>query len=318
MCKHEENNVELQINIEKSPIPIVWLDTSIITTIAEFKFGYNLDKKASQRIVKLYTLISKLADEGKILCPHAEQSEEVWCHRKDWLNAINELSLGIETEAPQSIYLKQKKKFIQSFLNSEKAVSLSYRDAFLDDPINTLNEKLESQYFVYVDSKTVLGGSEKRKTVNNDIFRGWENLRMRNIKNNISFDRQLERELQGELIDRDQQIDQWDQLRGKPEGLEGLVEFYKSNYYRSIPYIYLQCTLTAHLLTRKEPIKSGDCMDIEHISTMLPYSNIFITDNPMKDLLLRRNLGVKYRTEVFSIKDIDDIIASLLNITQTG
>lgn len=331
--------MKLQVKIQKSPIPIVWLDTSIVANIAKIKLDKPCEKKTSSHIKELYELISKLINEGKIICPHASQSNEIWCMRQEWLDVMGELSLGIITKAPQSIYLKQKNRFVKAYLNDERIIDLSYEDVFYCDPIEEVSRILKNKYYVSCTGN-IVGGDDKVKSVKNNIFEAWENIRKNNVKENISFDTQFKRELRGQLmalaelyqnyhsqekqnddellnnafgtIFLNQQINQWNRLGGSPAGIEGLVKFHESVYYESIPCTYLDASISAYLMTRSEPIKTGDCMDIEHISTMLPYSNIFITDKAMKDLILRRRIDKKYQTEVFSISDIDNIKASLL------
>ena len=247
---------------------------------------------------------------------------------------MNKLSIGIRTASTQYIYSMQRTIFIKAFLSNQRNISIPFKDAFLCDPLDELKSKLHSQYYVVVNSG-IIGGHQNRRNINNTIFDEWEKLRQCNIKSKITFEKQLENEFQGELkvlrelscnyysqekqndnellnnafgtINLNQQINKWNYLGGIPKGIEGLIMFSKTDYYRLIPYTNLQCNLIAHILTRKQSIKSGDCMDIEHISIMLPYSDLFITDKAMKDLLLRRNFNIVYNTKVKSIADIEGV-----------
>ena len=67
-------------------------------------------------------------------------------------------------------------------------------------------------------------------------------------------------------------------------------------------------------MTKKEPMKSGDSMDIKHISSLMPYSDMFITDRAMKNFISKRGFDALYNTIVCYIGDtqfIDDFFARL-------
>ena len=78
------------------------------------------------------------------------------------------------------------------------------------------------------------------------------------------------------VINLNMQLMKWENLTGKPNDHEGLINFYKSQHCRAMPYNNLSSHLAAKAMIDKQPIRSGDKMDINHVSTLMPYSDIFI------------------------------------------
>ena len=103
---------EVTINIEKCSIPIIWLDTSIISNLCTYKISPNkLEKVAQDRLKKIYDYIYSFGRKGKIICPMAEQEQEVWAGREKWLDMMHELSMGIECACLKVIEDKQLNNF---------------------------------------------------------------------------------------------------------------------------------------------------------------------------------------------------------------
>ena len=81
-----------------------------------------------------------------------------------------------------------------------------------------------------------------------------------------------------------------------------------------MPYTNLSCRLTAHIMTKKQPIKQGDSTDIKHISTVMPYADLFITDKAMRNIIKQQKLDWLYKTKVCYVGDtdiIDDFFSKL-------
>ena len=89
---------QVQVEIIKSEIPIIWIDTSIIIAMAQWKNDLcDLDDVQKSRISNLYYAIYENTRKGRLICPLAEQEEEIWIERDKWLDTIHEISLGIES-----------------------------------------------------------------------------------------------------------------------------------------------------------------------------------------------------------------------------
>jgi hypothetical protein len=322
---------EVQVNIIKSDIPIIWIDTSIITIMTQWKYDLcDLDDVQKRRIGDLYNAIYENTRKGKLICPLAEQEAEIWIERDKWLDTIHTISLGIETLTLYDIQVNQFYSFMKAFLNNEYEITLNYTDAFDSDPVEELKDAIKDSIFLTVSSP-ILFGADYQRHLKNRLYQLMEEQRKENLKSNVSFQQQLEQEYIGELqalfilqnqfltgkfkddddqfnatcgtINLNRQLMLWKSLTEKTLDYKGLIGFYKSDHHRAMPFTHLSCNLAANLMTDKQPIRSGDKMDIHHASTLMPYSNIFITDKAMSAFLRKRKFDEIYDTIVCYIGD---------------
>lgn len=101
----------VSITIEKSPTPIVWVDTSVVTNMTIWRDNPDqLESTQRERIGKLFNLIIESTRAGKVVCPAAEQESEVWVNREQWLNTMNTLSMGVDCLDLKSIQDAQLRK----------------------------------------------------------------------------------------------------------------------------------------------------------------------------------------------------------------
>jgi hypothetical protein len=268
------------------------------------------------RVSKLYDQIYASTCAGKLICPLAEQEAEIWVERDKWLDTMHSLTFGIETAARQSIHDKQFCAFMTV------------------DPVEDLRDALKGPVYVYVKSPILFGedyAKDQKKTLLNSL----NEQRKRNVESGIGFKEQLEAEYMGELqallilknqflagqfkdeheqinavcgaMNLNQQLRMWEECSGKSNDFSGLVQFYKSQHYRSMPFTDISCNLTARLMIDKQDIRSGDNMDMNHVSTLMPYSDLFITDKAMSTFLRRKKFDKKYNTKICYIGDTQDI-----------
>ena len=335
-------NTTIQISIRKSPIPIIWLDTSIISYMTQWKHKIGkLDQKKLDRVSKLYDQIYDSTRAGNLICPLAEQEAEIWVERDKWLDTMHSLTFGIKTAARQSIHDKQFYAFMNAYVKQQTEVPLDYKEAFLADPVKDLKDSLKAPVYVYVKSP-ILFGEDYAKNQKIILLNSLNEQRRKNVESRISFKQQLEAEYMGELqallilknqfltgqfkneheqlnavfgaINLNGQLRMWEDCSGKTNDFDGLVQFYKSQHYRSMPYTNISCNLTAKLMIDKQDIRTGDNMDINHVSTLMPYSDLFITDKAMSSFVRIKKFDKEYNTRICYIgdtKDIDSFFATL-------
>lgn len=333
-----------KIEIEKSPIPIVWLDTSIITKMCILRHTPDkLEKHQRCSIERLYNLVYEYGHAGKIICPLADQEGEVWVKRDEWMDTIRDISLGIECVSLKEIQDNQQQKAMAAYFANAPSIRLSYIDAFHDDPVDELKETLRQPYFVTVNYGIIFGEEYHRKN-NKELLEKLNLQRARNVSAGTKFETQLRSEFTGEIsaiiemakalangevqneeegfnafwatINLNGQIAAWDYISGKSNDLEGLITFHRSEYSTMCPYHNLSCNLYAKIMIDPQPIKSGDPMDITHISTLMPYSDLFITDNAWSTFLNKKAFNKVYNTTVCYIGDskvIEDFFRSINN-----
>ena len=328
-------NMTIQVTIEKCPVPIIWLDTSIISCLTQWKHKIvKLEQTMLDRVSRLYDQIYEATRAGKLICPLAEQEAEIWIERDKWLDTMHSLTFGIETAARQSIHNKQFMAFMIGYVHQKNEVKIHYEDAFLGDPVEHLKDALRNPVYIYVESP-ILFGEDYVKNTKRTLLASLNKQRKRNVESKISFEEQLEAEYMGELdallilkdqflagdfkdeleqtnavfgaINLKQQLRMWEDCSGKPNDLSGLIGFYKSQHYRSMPFTDISCNLTASLMIDKQDIRSGDNMDINHVSTLMPYSDLFVTDKAMSTFLRKKRFDRKYGTRICYIGDTQDI-----------
>jgi hypothetical protein len=56
-----------------------------------------------------------------------------------------------------------------------------------------------------------------------------------------------------------------------------------------------------------QPIRAGDPMDIVHISFLMPYADLFVTDKAWSTFINRKSLNDEYKTTVCHIGNFDTI-----------
>ena len=218
---------------------------------------------------------------------------------------------------------------------------LKYTDVFHSDPVEELKDILKSPIFVSV-KHPILFGEDYQRTLKSNLYTAMEKQRKKNVESKVTFEKQLELEYVGELealfelqkqflsvqfkndddqlnaacgtINLSRQLKIWKSLTGKGLDYHGLIGFYKSDHHKSMPYTNISCNLFARLMTDKQSIRSGDAKDIEHASTLLPYSNLFITDKAMSNLLKMRKFDKLYNLAICYIGDtkiIDEFFSRL-------
>lgn len=322
-------------NITKSPLPIIWLDTSIITVMTQWKHKLcQLQPIQEKRISWLFEEIYNLTRAGKIICPLAEQEGEVWAKRKEWLDTIHTLTLGIETLSELSIHDSQFLAAMKGYVANDDKVEISYRDVFHSDPVQEVEKALRQPFYITIQG-SILFGEEYQRNKKEILLNKLNAQRERNVAKNVSFGEQLEAEFKGNLeaftvqlkqfytnsfeegdeqfnstsgtIIFNNQLRMWESCSGKSCDIQGLKKFYHSAYYRNMPLVDLSSNLYARMMTDKQPIRSGDPMDIKHIYTLMPYSDLFITDKAMSAFLKSKEYDKKYNTQVCYIGDNDQM-----------
>jgi hypothetical protein len=329
----------MKINLIKCNIPIIWLDSSIIIKVVKCKNNTLKNKSDLETIPEIYNTVKKLADSKKLICPIADQREEIYWNDRMTLDILSSLSKGIKFKFRLSIEKYQVQQFMKAYIDNSEDVTISYINAFRRDPLKELME--DKKYIVMVNPPRIESIQEiehKKENLRNK----WENLRVDVQNKKESFEHRLELEYEGFLdemlklgsrslkklfIQGDSSLENynnllalaeplswWNHLNGEPKGLAGLKGFYLSDTFKEIPIMEIKCKIIAKILTESSKVKQGDVMDIEQVSALLPYCNYMVLDRSMKHWLLNLKLDKKYNTNIFSISDCDNLVAALNNI----
>ena len=116
-------------------------------------------------------------------------------------------------------------------------------------------------------------------------------------------------------------------LRALPEetpqedSLKKCSEFLISDHFKQLPYQLLSCLMLATLkamvkngayTNKTKAIKrlSGFFYDVNHIATYAPYSDAFVMDQPMADIVKKPSVSLEatFGTKVFSLNNWDEFL----------
>ena len=322
------------ITIKKSPVPILWIDTSIVFNMTLLKLGKKLDELQKQRIESLYEKIKKATREGKLICPLADQDEEIWVERKECLKTIHELSLGIDTDSTLAVNDKLFDLFAEAYITQKKEIELDYSILFHDDPVQEMKQILSEPMYITIDPP-LIGGAEKTKSTKRKLLKRLNQVRKENVTNNVLFEAQKDAEFMAEfdtiktvladphalinlgldeqdyfwnLTNAVEKLKAWGEIASKHDKKDAsILDFYRSNYYRQIPNKKISVEFFSKLMTDKQPIRSGDVKDVEHISSMLPFVDMLITDKQRKVQLQKLKFNEEYQTKICYIGDSEEI-----------
>ncbi|MCR8843432.1 hypothetical protein NQ117_07030 [Paenibacillus sp. SC116] len=329
----------MNIQMKRSSIPILWLDTNVVIDMTKYRENAELKDLQRDRVSKLINVIYQKTRSGKLLYVEGDQDEEINSLNKEAHKTQSFLSMGIKLQYRKAIHDDQLFAFMDAYVNKRDAVILDYRDAFYSDPV----EKLKDRNNGYIDGLIISAYSEvtkteiQERTKRKEVVLGQLNeLRQTLLDTGVTYEQQLQTEYAGviqairvviekmrdklmrglsistEDYDQISIITELERTWGQvTDSREGLIEFLQSDCYKQIPFVDIASKLFAKIVTSITPVVSGDSMDVEHISTVLPYSDIIVTDRKMKNRIVQLGLDKKYEARVFCLNDIENILSEI-------
>jgi len=323
----------LKINIVKSKIPIIWLDTSNIIKFTELKNGVKLSLIEQKRSERLYNIIYRKVRQKKLICPIGDQFEEIEIGKElveECRELQSDLALGIRFVHGLRIKEIQMQQAMKAYINRDKEITVSYKDAFYRDPVKALIDIKDFSISVdFSHTKEEVNNNIKEKKQTTEQI---EMLRRDRVSKGITYDQQLKQELIGQLQAMDQARKQfvnkimagaiptsedifrlenlifkplqfWKKYSGEQENLEEFDKFFNSNFWKSMPKVDIYSKLWAKITTSTTKVKSGDSMDIEQLASVIPYCNFVITDRKMKGRITNFGIDKTYHTKIFCMRD---------------
>lgn len=330
------------VRIEKYRLPIIWLDTFIIIGMTKLNCGETLSSIEQERYKRLYQELLEKVSQEKIICPEADQNEEIEHGQrleKECNKTQAKLSLGVRFRHRLEIEANQMFKVMDACIKGKEEAIISVGDAFYKDPLEVVRRTISSGLITTAFMPPQLGQIEMEIKTKSRTKAMLENLRRDRISKGINYETQLEEEYQGKFQAGNYSIckclskikaginlsyedysqleiiaqpyAEWERLNGQPAGLDGLFAFLNSDEYKLIPYVDIYARLTAKIITGNTEILSGDVMDINQLSAVIPYCNYVVTDRKMKNRLIELGIDKKYQTKIFYIGDLEEIIEIL-------
>lgn len=324
-------------------IPIVWLDTNVIIDIARAKNNLIKQQEIRERSLKIYNTIYQLTRKRKILCVEGEQRDEYGNRlflAKECDDLLTSLTLGLKLQHPMVTKQFQIQQMMKVYLDKQKKFELTEAQIFHSNPMNELDHVDSSGLIVSIRLPIKDKQIDENIKSRDSISKQFEEIRVTNVKNGKIFKRQLKDEyqanikvildyinkmiiknLQGIPITTDElfqnlgildPLQWWRYETNKTADLEGLKGFYLSEEFKNIPYIEIASKMYAQITTeRNRTIKNSDQMDVEQMSTLLPYCDYIITDAELNTRIKQFNFDKKYNVKVFSLRNINELINEL-------
>jgi hypothetical protein len=325
---------------ERSPVPVLYLDTPVIENIIRHALGQRLAEPTAANSRALYEEVMALVKDGKLICPedsfHREALQMGGTQAWEGLKIMRALSEGLSFKHSQSIEDFQIFRAVRGFIDGNGPVNYRkfWQDAFQKETVNAIMKKR-----LFIVFKGVLTLAEKSGTAASPQG-GPEfistRLRIRCDDASLKDERQLQQrstrhlrdlvrlgmkygsimeEAQKRRLDGfwagqklDLPIALWNHYGGKPEGLKGLVSFYESEHFKYVPAIKLKRNIW-------NTLSVNHMGGLNILSSVLPYTDIMILGRKMTDVvrdMLR--LDVEFDTEIYSVDEHDLIMAALKEI----
>jgi hypothetical protein len=318
-----------------SPIPLIWLDTSILLRLGRVKRGKGDRDGDSARVLFLRDNIYDLVRAECLICPEANQKTEYLSRSELFDDVVHGLSLGVRTVSPGTLQLRQEVAAMRAYLSGQAEIASSYMDLFQRDPLMVLKENLSKSLFITLVDRPSADRLEEVKRARRTIHKEWEELRQRLVATNIGYPSQLKIELVGEIrtalegfaragaklnaghelsdvewkhyFHINELLTAWNALSPTETSIDDFFGFLRSNHYQSVPTIEVSAMLVAKLLTLPRVVDHGDAKDVEHLAMMLPYADVMIVDKEMKSLVRQLGLHKRFAARVLCIGDRQEV-----------
>jgi hypothetical protein len=289
-------------------------------------------------------IVVKLIQEGKLLCPEADQREEYEGRLLDKATTriFDELSGGIQLRHRQEVTFTHTALAMKAFVEQAETFTIPVDTYFDQDPVRELARLRQEAFRVGVRLQSSAELLQREKTTKTE---GWDELekqRQQLVTQRQTYKGQLAVEQDGqaeatlEMVRRfNTRVQQgslgfwesmeienyliyqrrWETTGGKPSGLEGLCNFFRSAYYRNLPAAKIASQLYADILTAKQqPVKPSDSMDIRLLSVAIPVAHYVFTDKNMESRIKDRKIDQEWGTRVFSVRTVKDLLTQLENL----
>jgi hypothetical protein len=209
---------------------------------------------------------------------------------------------------------------------------------FYRDPLEAIREAKRNHYIVECEMPKPAEFIEKAERDKLQIKESIEELRQGYTAKDQTFEEQLNLERIGEsdtmvkmlgeymaflrfgqvdfwkymgVVGFVERMDAWEKMGGPSSGLPfeipALYSFMRSPYYWELPIQDISCRVSADLLVKHFPIKSGDSLDIQQLATAIPVAHFVVADKAMVDRCERLGVGKKWNTKLFSNRTLDDL-----------
>jgi hypothetical protein len=330
----------VSVTIEKSKTPMVWLDTSVLLDFAKIELGEKIEPLRARRLTRLRTVLRKAVRDERLVCPAWDQDNEFEAKRleADTRRIISDLSCGAHCIPFAGVKDAQIANGMRAYITASDTIHIPASIHFYQDPLEAVREAKRTRFIVESELAKPKDWIDKAEQDKLETQETVEELRQGYTAIHQTFEKQLQLERIGESdsmmkmmgeymrLTRLGQVTFWDHMNvdgilthlsmwstfGGPGGdlpsdLAALYSFMRSPYFWELPIQDVACRLSADLIVKNSPVKSGDHADVQHLAAAVPVAQFVVADKAMVDRCERLGIGTKWKTKLYSTRTLDDL-----------
>ncbi|MDY6838340.1 MAG: hypothetical protein SWH78_10225 [Thermodesulfobacteriota bacterium] len=338
------------VRAERSPVPVLYLDTPVIESLIRNGLGQSAPKDKGGNAGVLHSEIVSLVRDGKLVYPedtfHRETLEMGDGQALEGLDIMRRLSKGLSFKHSQTIEDFQVFRALRGFIDGKKTMGFRrfWQDAFDRQTVRAILKKRSSVAFE--GALTLADEKGARAEAGQGSLPPCMRLRIRYDEIALRREQELQKRSSRHLRDlvrlgmrygavkegarkrhmdgfwagqkTDLSVALWNHYGGTPEGLEGLISFYESELFSEVPAIGIKRDIW-HALSMNYPEglrRATESPDISVLGALLPYTDIVILGPKMTEVvrdMLR--LDARFDTEIYSMDEHDKILGRLREVT---
>ncbi len=335
------------VRSERSPIPVLYLDTPVVENFIRRGLGQPPSQPAGGDVGTLCEAVLGLVKRGQLICPentfHREVLQMGGPEAQHGLNIMREFSEGLSFKHNQAIEDSQVYRALRAFIAGNGTVEFRsfWKDALEKKTVSTIMRKRSSVLFQGVrDPASGIPGIEHQqgnpasfsmrlRIRYDEAALGDEQALQKRcarhlrdlVRLGLRYQAMIKKKAQKRHLDgfwaaqkTDLPVALWNYCKGEPEGLEGLTAFYESEHFRDIPAMKNKQDIWnafSHNHPQGLPRLTGP-PDIAILSSILPYTDMMILGpniaGVVRDTL---KLNTKFDTEIYGMNEQDRIMAAL-------
>ncbi|MEK7528933.1 MAG: hypothetical protein AAB592_04145 [Patescibacteria group bacterium] len=325
----------MEFTLTKYEKPIVWLDTNFIITMA---------RKSDLRTGRLLDFLRKKVGEYFLVQGDNTELKLGNGNIKDYTRILDTLSCGVSFLPYETIEQFQFQAVARAVIDKQNSTALRAGDYFHSDPIAEEERSRKTGFVVGVHFNIPLlnqldEGEKKRifdRLLANRPHRSIDEQQKLEAETPAKIFRLFliamqEKVLKGQKPTLEDiygdntgekdgyfasnfrfvsnRMEWWRTVGGARDmalALKETYDFLESAPFKTMPFNKLNNTLWGDIYAGGETLKPSDYWDVKHISSILPFCNIVFTENRMRLRLNKYRLGEEYKTEVYSMQNIEE------------
>ena len=273
---------------------IVYLDQNFISEMAKA----DSNKRVKPEFKHVYELLHKGFLDERLVVPASwfhDVETSLCIELKERIVSYQNYLGQIKLNSPESVRQEQIVAFASIFRGDTDIDPFAIDIAFDENP-----DKRTHMLNIAVDSHLEHLGFRSSRI---QTAQALESLHQKIIISSVSYNEQFKIEMRDQrrcCLEANYQL----LMHLFNDNKEKISEFIMSDIFNKIPYINIEAKLMASLLTqfRNRTIKGSDRIDIDIISTYLPYVDVLATDSFIADRITELGIASDYNIDLFDAR----------------